>query len=424
MRVLHLAMHEGSGAGRAALRLHYGLLENQVNSQVLSVQKGTDIPSVLKVQHPANMAKRLQAKLSVRVLKRGFGCTNTFSVNASPSLIWGQVQQLQYDLINLHWVGYEYIRIEDLRKVKTPLVWTLQDMWPFTGGCHYSGECNRYTASCGACPQLGGQKEIDLSHWVWQRKAKTWEDLNLTIVAPSQWIADCARASSLFREQRIEVIPFCLDTNCYRPMDRQAARATFNLPQDKQIVLFGALSATQDRRKGFHLLLPALQKLSQNGWGDRTELVVFGASEPKEPIDMGFKVYYLGSLSADEALSRAYSCADVMVVPSIQESFGQTASEAMACGTPVVAFDATGPRDIVDHLHNGYLATAYEVDDLAQGIAWILDHTREQDALRHHAREKAERAFSLNVQAQRYQSLYAELLSASTPAAPSSIDVL
>lgn len=407
MKILHLAMHEGSGAGRAALRLHQGLLLQKVDSSMLVSQQSWDIQAVVKLDNRTVVYKKIQGKLLGDYLSKIWGRNTTFSINASPSLILNRIEAFYADVINLHWIGWEYLRIEDLAKLQVPLVWTLQDMWPFTGGCHYNQTCDRYLDACGACPQLRSGKDTDLSRWVWQRKADAWKSLNLTIVAPSEWMADCARSSSLFRERRVEVIPFCLDTEKYQPIERQMARQSFNLPQDKQIVLFGALSATQDERKGFHLLLPALQKLSQSGWRDKIELVVFGSSQPENPVDLGFKAHYLGSLN-DDSLIKAYSAADVMVVPSVQESFGQTASESLACGTPVVAFKATGLKDIIDHQQNGYLAKPYEKEDLANGIAWVL----EQDSLllRQNARQKAIRAFALDIQARRYLSLYNEIL--------------
>ena len=403
-------MHEGSGAGRAASRLHLGLLKEKIDSSVLVLQKGTECQSVNKLDEQTVLFKKIQAKLLGSYLSKILGRDTTFSINATPSLIENRIKNFNASVINLHWVGWEYLRIEELKTFKVPLVWTLQDMWPFTGGCHYSEECDRYTNSCGACPQLRSGKDSDLSRWVWQRKAQAWHNLNLTVVAPSSWIAKCASSSSLFKERRVEVIPFCLDTEKYKPIDQQKARELLNLPQDKQLVLFGALSATKDRRKGFHLLLPALQNLSQSGWRDRIELVVFGSNEPTNPPDLGFKAHYLGSLSDDLSLARVYSAADVMIAPSIQESFGQTGSESLACGTPVIAFDGTGLKDIVDHQQNGYLVRPFEIEDLAQGIAWVLEDKERHHKLCIQAREKAELEFALEVQARRYLSLYSELL--------------
>ncbi|MEM9804250.1 MAG: glycosyltransferase family 4 protein [Cyanobacteria bacterium P01_D01_bin.56] len=412
MKILHLAMSEGSGAGRAALRLHVGLTnEESIESSVLTLWKSSDLPSVSKPNKQTSLFKITQAKLAKVAQDKILGVPEAFSANWTPSLTLNQIRSLQPDVINLHWVGWEFLKIEDLRQLNVPIVWTLQDMWPFTGGCHYSGSCDRYKQSCGSCPQIRGDRQQDLTHWVWKRKAKAWKDIDLTVVAPGTWIEDCAKASSLFQNRRIEVIPFCLDTERYKPVDAAIARDLLNLPQNKQLIIFGAFSATSDERKGFHLLTPALQQLSQTGWSDRVELAVFGASKPKSPLDLGFKAHYLGRLYDDVSLALLYSAADVMVVPSIQESFGQTASEALACGTPVVAFNATGLKDIVDHKQNGYLAQPYNQADLAEGIAWVLQDRSRHQHLRAQAREKALRAFALAHQAQRYRKLYQELMS-------------
>ena len=410
MKILHVAASEGSGAGRAAMRLHQGLLKEGADSSALVLYQKSDDTSVSGLDKTTSLYKQAQDKLSKRIINKFFGCKTTFSANLTPSLIIKEIKKRQADVINLHWIGREFLKIEELIKLQTPLVWTLQDMWAFTGGCHYSEDCDRYTKSCGACPQLNAKKEQDLSRWIWQRKVKAWSELDLTIVAPSSWIADCAKSSSLFGNLRVETIPFCLDTDKYKPVKQQIARELLNLPQDKQLILFGAFSSTSDERKGFQFLVPALTALSQSDWSKKVELVVFGASQPKEPIKLGFKAHYLGRFHDDVSLRLLYSAANVMLVPSIQESFGQTASEALACGTPVVAFDATGLKDIVDHQKNGYLAQPYEYQDLAQGIEWVLGDCDRQQVLHTNAREKALQSFSLKLQAQSYLTLYAEIL--------------
>jgi glycosyltransferase involved in cell wall biosynthesis len=321
------------------------------------------------------------------------------------------VASLHPDLINVHWICNGYLQIETLAKFQKPLVWTLHDMWPFTGGCHYGQECDRYTQSCGSCPLLKSDRHWDVSRWIWQRKAKTYPQLNLTVVAPSRWMAECAQKSSLFRSVRVEVIPHGLDTTVYQPIDAPVARKLLNLPQDKQLILFGAGSnAVDDPRKGLPLLQTALKKLAEAGWGDRFELVIFGTDAPEIPLDLGFKAHYLGRFYDDLSLVLSYSAADVMIVPSVQEAFGQTASESLACGTPVVAFRATGLPDIVSHEQDGYLAEPFSPEDLAQGIAWVLADPDRHQQLRLNARTKAEREFMLLLQAQRYSALFAEIL--------------
>jgi len=411
MRILHLSMHDNTGAGRAVLRLHQGLINIGKDSFFLVNRKASNSTSVLGNSFISATLKDAQSILISKFTEKALnGTGSAFSINLTPSWLSNKIKKINPDIINLHWIGWEYLSIESLKHLGVPIVWTLHDMWSFTGGCHYSQECDRYMQACGRCPQLANGKERDLSRSVWQRKAKAWKNLELDLVAPSSWIADCAQKSSLFRDRRVEVIPCALDTAKYRPIAKQEARTVLGLPHKKQIILFGALRATDDRRKGFHLLQSAMQDLASSGWAAKAEIAVFGSPKPKNPVDFGFKVYYLDHLNDDLSLSIVYSAADVMVVPSLQESFGQTASEALACGTPVVAFNATGLKDIVDHQVNGYLARPYDSTDLASGIVWVLEDAERQIQLSKAARTKAEKRFSLESQAQAYLKLYAELL--------------
>ena len=413
MKVLHLSTHDiGGGAARAAYRLHTGLQDIGLQSQMLVQEKSSNDKTVIapKIRLFQGIAK---AKLTFESLPLKFYTQkkNTpFFIQWLPDRVIPKVAQINPDIINLHWISGAFMQIETFSKLKRPLVWTLHDMWGFTGGCHVIGECDRYKVSCGACPQLNSINEWDLSRWVWRRKVKAWKNINLTLVSPSSWLAECARSSSLFQDLRIEVIPHGLDTQKYRPINQHFAREALNLPQDKKLILFGAIEATSDRNKGFHLLQPALQELSKAGWKDNFEVVIFGASQPENPPDLGFKTYYLGHLYDDLSLATVYSAADVMLVPSLQESFGQTASESLACGTPVVAFNSTGLKDIVDHQQNGYLANPYEVDDFAKGIAWILENEQRLEKLSFYARKKAEQEFTLELQARRYSALFEEIL--------------
>jgi glycosyltransferase involved in cell wall biosynthesis len=234
--------------------------------------------------------------------------------------------------------------------------------------------------------------------------------LDLTIVTPSQWLGDSAKASSLFGDRRVEVIPYGLDTEIYRPIEQKTARELLKLPQDKQLVLFLSLNATSDQRKGFHLLQPALQQLSQSGRQDQLELMVVGASVPENPPELGFKAHYLGVLGDDLTLALAYSAADVFVAPSLQDNLPNTVLEAIACGTPCVAFDIGGMPDMIDHQQNGYLAKPFVIEDLTEGIRWVLADSTRLKTLGQNARAKAEQEFALKIQARRYQKLYQEIL--------------
>ena len=413
MQVLHLSESDGGGAGRATLRLHQGLQRLGVNSQMLVQLKYSDNSTVFsretilgKFSAKLKLLEHLDT-LPLKVYRQRNA--SDFSLQWVPSGLSATIAQLDPDVVNLHWVCHGYLPIETVAKLNKPLIWTLHDMWPFTGGCHYAQECDRYNNSCGTCPQLGSQKNEDLSRWVWQRKAKAWKKLNLTIVTPSHWLAKCASSSSLFQNLRIEVIPNGLDTQLYKPIPRQVARDILNLPQDKSLILFGAMYPNSDRRKGFHLLQQALHRLSATTWHNQAELVIFGASRPKEPMNLGLNAHYLGKLSDEISLAVVYAAADVFVAPSLQDNLPNTVMEAIACGTPSVAFNIGGMPDMIEHQHNGYLAQPFESEDLARGIVWVLENKERYQKLCDRARQKAEQEFTWEIQARRYKLLYSEI---------------
>lgn len=399
------------GAARCAYRLHKGLQSLGADSTYVVQNKFSTDEDVLTYRTKLN---RLSAvvrpsldRMPIRFYRnrvKGYFSTGLMT-RFDPS----SINRLSPDIINLHYVAEGFLPIESLKLFNRPIVWTLHDSWPFTGGCHLPGDCNRYQQSCGACPILGSKNSHDLSYWIWRRKTKSWHDLNMTIVTDSTWLAECVRNSSLFRNYRVEAINPGLDVMRYRPIDKKNARSLLSLPIDKKLILFGAMHSTSDANKGFQFLQPAIQRLSKTKLGGHAELVIFGASEPSNPPDLGMKAYYMGRLHDDISLTVLYSAADVMVVPSIRESFGQTASEAMACGTPVVAFGATGLLDIVEHKKTGYLANPYDTEDLANGIAWILHDTKLRMCISTQARLKSEKAFSLELMVSKYLTLFADI---------------
>lgn len=400
------------GAARAAYRLHQGLQSINLASQMLVQAKSSDDVTVVspknKIDQGAAMARSTIDSLPLLLYRQSD--YEIYSLQWLPNQVAAKVAQINPDIINLHWICAGFLAIETLTKFTKPIIWTLHDMWPFTGGCHYSQECNRYTGSCGACPQLSSSHNRDLSHWVWQRKAKAWKGINLTVVTPSVWLAKCASVSTLFKDLRIEVIPNGLDTARYKPMNRQMARQMLGLPQDIHLVLFGAIKATSDPRKGFHLLQQALQRLNNSEWKDKLSLVVVGAAKPSHQPVLGFETYYLGRLNDDISLALIYAAVDVFIAPSVQDNLPSTVMEALSCGTPCVAFDIGGMPDMIEHQKNGYLAQSFEVEDLAQGIIWVLENAERYQKLSSYARRKVEQEYTQELQAHRYSSLFSEIL--------------
>jgi len=410
MRIIHLTMHESSGAGRAALRIHKGLVDNGIESSALVLEKTSDIATVIGLKGMLGLCVRLKSMVVNLFIGRFFKKEIIFSVNLLPSLILKQIRENNPDIIHLHWIGWEFIRIEDIKKINRPIIWTLHDSWAFTGGCHIPFDCKRYRESCGKCPVLGSSKDIDLSRWTLQRKKKALKDLNLTVVTPSRWLSECAKSSSLFQESRVEVIPNGLDIQLFKPVDKRTARNILSLSQDKKLIVFGAIRSTSDRNKGFQFIPPALKILAEKGWGDKAELIVFGSREPENAPEFGMKARYIGKLNDEVSLTLLYSAADIFVLPSIQENLPNTVMEAMACRTPCVAFNQGGLPDLIEHKRNGYLVRPFETEDLARGIAWVLEDDERWTSLSLRAREKVEDEFSVEKVAKRYADLYKEIL--------------
>ena len=396
------------GAARAAYRLHKSLLTQNIDSQMLVQNKESDdytvAGPVTKIQRAINKMRPTLDELPVSFYKNR---TKTiFSPSWLPfSNIVKKINEIDPDIVHFHWVCGGMIKIEDIVRIKAPIVWSLHDNWVFTGGCHIMWDCKKYQDTCGACPRLDSTKENDLSRQIFNRKQKTFSKIeNITIVGLSKWLNRCSANSTLLKDKKHINLANPIDTTIFKPFNKEKSRGLWNLPKDKKLVLFGAMT-TSDINKGFNELSDALHKIK----GEEIELVIFGSSEPKESQNFGFKTHYLGYLHDDVSLVTLYSAVDVMLVPSLQEAFGQTASESMACGTPVVAFGHTGLLDIVDNKINGYLAKPFDSDDLAEGIEWVLNNEKYND-LCQNARKKVLREFDSKVVAQKYIKLYKDIL--------------
>jgi glycosyltransferase involved in cell wall biosynthesis len=380
-----------------------------VTSSMRVCRKTTDDVTVTGAETCVRGPVRRWARYRLaRWYERGF----TTGSSAFHSIAWpstGLGRELDCsatDLLHLHWLGRNTLSVEEVGHLRKPVVWTLHDMWAFCGAEHYS-EDERYVDGYAAA-RPAYEAGPDVNARTWMRKRRAWRRA-MRIVCPSRWLAECARRSLLLRDWPVAVIPNPLDLGTFHPMGQAEARARLGLPAGVPVVLFGALGGSTDRRKGADLLLEALGRLRRRADGDGLHglrLVIFGQSEPATPPDLGFPLHYAGHLQDDISLRLHYAAADVMVVPSRQEAFGQTATESMACGTPVVAFRIGGLPDIVDHERTGFLAEPLDPASLADGIAWVLSDASRRRALGAAAREAAARRWAPEVVAKQYADVY------------------
>ena len=412
MRILIVSSSDiTGGAARAAYRNHKALLNCGVDSRMLVQKKNSDDYTVIgpksTLQKIIGLGRPLLEQIPVKKYSQRNGTLFTASWLPFSNVV-DRINKINPDVVHLHWIGGGMMRIEDISRINAPIVWTLHDNWPFTGGCHIMWDCVKYKDNCGACPCLGSSKDNDLSRKVFNRKKKAFVKIQkITMVGVGKWITECSEKSALLSNKKHVTIPNPLDTNIYKPLDKEISRRLLNLPSNKKIVLFGANSASSDINKGFSKLCESLHCLDIDA--DAVELVVFGASSPKISQGFKFKTHYLGHIHDDVSLVAIYSAADVMIVPSFQESFGQTAAEAMSCQTPVVAFGHTGLMDIIDHKVNGYLATPMDSVDLSKGISFILNSENYLE-LCQNARKKVLNAFDSQAIASKFIDLYNQIL--------------
>jgi glycosyltransferase involved in cell wall biosynthesis len=389
MRIVKLStMDSSGGAARAALRLHAGLRAIGVDSRVVVQQKTVDDEFIYgphgKVANLVAMTRLLIDQLPV--IPHWHHSSDVFAPGWLPGNAWRHANALNPDIIHLHWITKAFLGIRDLARLNAPIVWTLHDMWAFTGGCHYDIDCGRYLRACGSCPVLGSGRDNDLAHRAQSARLREWKGLDMTIVCPSRWLADCARNSAVLGRHRIEVIPNGIDLQQYRPIEKTAARKHLSITTDDRLILFGAMDPTANARKGFSHLQSGLQHLAASGWDKHTRVIVFGTTESTRLPLSDFPVQHIPPLQRDEDLAALYSAADVFVAPSLQDNLPNTVMEALACGTPCVAFNIGGMPDLIEHRKNGYLATPRDNESLARGIAWVLEDLSRWQQLSHQAR--------------------------------------
>ena len=413
MKVLLLGESDSyGGAARATYRLHRSLLAAGVDSTMLVQQKKRS--DNLEIIGPQGILSKTLSAINPHIDQIPLRFINQ-DMNVFFSTGWLNfgllkkiVKDFNPDIVHLNWICKGAISISDMADFDTPLVWTLHDTWAFTGGCHTIGNCEKFRSKCGECPALNSSSNNDLSTFLFHKKKRAYNKIdNMTIVGVSRWISELARTSSLLSNRKITTIPNTIDTESYKPLPKSWAKTIINIDSKRKVVLFGGMSSLYDKNKGFQELLLSLEQLNNNV--QNFVLVVFGSEKPKNAISAAFDIVYLGHLYDDISLQIAYSAADVVVVPSKQESFGQTASESMSCGTPVVAFATTGLVDIVDHKINGYLANPDDICDLANGIKWILQHS-DYETLSLNSRAKVVKEFSYEVVSSKQYSLYKEII--------------
>jgi len=423
LKVVHISAQDFGGAGTAAYRLHKGLELAGIDSSMVVLNKKSNDPKVKVV--PGSYSgeynpmwlkqyERWQETLH-RYPQRRSGAVFTDAVSDVNLESIEEIQQA--DIINLHWVAglMDFSSMPRALKGK-PIVWTIHDMNPFTGGCHYAGECDHYQTSCLMCPQLGSNETNTFVPQIWKQKFEAYQNLPIHVVSPTRWLRQCAAGSALFRRCPVTRIANGFPLDVFKPYPKKEVRKALNIPETANVLLFGACSVT-DERKGFDYLLKALEHPSLANEQKNLVLALFGDLPKHTKITSKYPVFSYGSIEKENHLAMLYSIADAYLIPSIEDNLPNTAIEALACGVPVIGFRIGGIPDIVEHMKTGYLAEPKDIEGLVKGIQWIFAPSTMSADLAKQCRQKAINDYSMATQAEAYISLYNGILeSESLPA--------
>lgn len=400
----------GGGAGRAAGRLFSALDGAGADLRMHVDFRDIDDPRVITNSGPMaeqRRSARIHADELPAVLA-GHPHPELFSPGRQSALTARRIDAMGADIVDVHWTNFGYLSVEQLGRVTTPLVWHMHDMWAFTGGENYTDDGPAARWRTGYTTPSPYPMRWDVERWVYSRKVKNWR-VSRHLIASSTWMARMAHDSPLTGDWPVIVIPNPVDTEAYAPGDIQAAREALGLPADVPLVVTLLPTHLDDPRKGFDLLRDAMQHVHTQR--PNVELAVVGHEQPPRDWPHGMPATHWLGRRDDAGCIATYRAADVVVVPSRQDNSPQTATEALSCGRPVVAFGTTGLPDFIEHQRTGYLAKPEDPQSLAAGIAWVLEQPERRSSLGHAARERAIAEWSFPTVAAAHLDLYAGILS-------------
>lgn len=401
MKIITLNHSAGyGGASRAAFRVHEAI--NKYSDKYRSEY----FPAIIHNNnlnvdhHPTKFDKyvgMIKSSIVSKFAAKIVSSEEMMSINLFNSKWPSLVNNISPDIVNLHWVCAEMMSISDIRKFTMPVIWTMHDMWAFSGFSHFPDIAN----STAIMSSSNHRKEI-LERWMIYRKKKLIGQ-DITFVSPSVWLGEKARQSWLGDFFKIEIIPNPIDLEFWQPINKEFVRELLGVPIHSKILLFGAMNLEIDARKGYDLLFESLKLLSEKD----LYIVTFGGTTGKHMIaKMHAKGF--GYIQDDLLMRMLYASADMTIIPSRSENLPNMALESLSCGTPVLSFDVGGLSDIIQHKVNGYLASPFDNLDLINGIKFLLN---ENSKVSSEIARKSVSGYSYEKIGEKYADLYSKVLS-------------
>lgn len=402
------------GAAIACIRLTNALRKEKIKARVLCQEKKTDlkyVSSLSTTKFAIFLDKLLFILERLRFLpyEREASIRYLFSLGNVGRKIVKSSAIIDSDIVHLHWINQGFLSLSEIQKLiaQKSIVWTLHDMWPFTGGCHHSEDCTNYYKNCGNCHYLKKPHAKDLSNVIWLRKQRTYgTKAKIAIVCCSDWLLQQARKSSLAENIALYAIPNPINIDVYKDIKPKKEFKGIIFNSSKKYILFGAASIT-NYYKGFKYLIEGLQYLKEKCTSE-VELIIFGKASEEALNEIPIKYNYLGYIYKESDIIQLYNQTDITVLSSIRENLPNMIMESMACKTPVVAFNVGGIPEMIDHKENGYLAKYKSAEDLAKGMLWLLENDN-FNSIQENARKKVINSYSEKVVAQKYIQVYNDL---------------
>ena len=368
-KILHLNFSDDGGAGIAVKRINECLLKSNINSKILVAEKNTSYNDIIYNQSNIdNFFWKNRKKIS-RNLKIFFKTKNknTHTISFFKSNILSQIEKYNPDFLNIHWIGNELISLEQIKKIKIPIFWTLHDMWLYCGAEHYTFS-DRFIEGYLKNNRPSTESGFDLNRWVWNRKKK-YLSQNFDVIATSDWQFNNAKKSNLLKNKKIHKIPLPIDTNFWKPIDKKKSREILSWSENNFHFLFGFSDYRKKHIKGLDIAIEIFEKTKKKYPEKKFILNIFGDFDKKLFQDK--EINFLGKIHDENKLKLVYSASDLLINTSRQESFGQIALESLSTGLPIVILDNTGTKDLIKSEEMGFVFKNTSHENLNDFFKWL-----------------------------------------------------
>lgn len=410
MKVVLLSTYDvrGGGATHLAFRLLKSLAARSIDVSMAVMTKDSTVQNVVTPRFVDRMNGFLRKKVEsflVSLYPKRNSPHFSLGLSLGGTLVPKRLPP-SASVYHAHWINDGFLGCREMASIPGPLIWTFQDSWAMTGGCHSPWDCSRFESSCGKCPVLGSNSSFDLSRLVFLNKKRAWRNFPMTVVASSHWLSKRVRRSPLFSQMPLEVIPNGIDLSLFRPIEKSIARDIFQIPDNKFYLLAGGIGTEKDLNKGMDLLAEALGFLRNLHPKKDIELLFRGVPHQLLNNQDCIPIRVIDTLQDELSLSLLYSAADLFICPSRQENLPNMIMEAMGCGTPAIAFDVGGNPELIEDGKNGFLVSPFDTKQLANLIHKALNNEHLLLSFGRQGREKVSKTFNLDIMTTKYLELY------------------